>query len=925
MDGLPSGAAIIDGQRIRLNKAARAMLGMTDNPPTTLADWFTQAFGSRAGQVWTLYEQARRAGFPRPDVVPALHRDGHQVFIEFSASIDGQTEIWLMNDVTARVTAERAVEDQAIRLLDIMAASPGAVHVLRLDRTGRLSVEFVSDAAAELYGIPAPELQRGTALFDAIIAEDRVEVMSSLHQSARTRTAWRNHHRIIARDGTVKWVLAHSMPRTVADGSTEWCGTLTDETARVSAQDEARETSNRLADVLAAIPSAVVRFRFSSITGTLEFLFATERLHELLGITPQEAMADSRAVLDLVDPQDAPSLMAEIRSRAEDLMLGMLTFRMQRKDGSRLWMRLYARPDHGLEGAAIFTATLTDVTSQVELSHRADEASAVFRELAASAPVVVWQADVHQNVIYLSPGWQRLTGHAEAEALGTGWARFVHADDLFEVARSWNAAFAARRPLKVEYRVGAAEIGWTWMLSQSVPVFRSAGEFAGYVGTLTDISQQRAMISAMEHARAAAEEASRAKSDFLANMSHEIRTPMTAILGYTELLSDHTLPPQQQAEHIETIRRNGRHLLTVINDILDISRIEAGELRIELGAVDPRALITEVVDLLRVRADEKRLQLIVDLDAQLPALFRGDASRLRQVLINLVGNAVKFTEQGSVRVSAHLAADRGPAAIEFAVTDTGIGMDGAAIARLFRPFSQADASMSRRFGGTGLGLSISRGLAELMGGTIAVASTEGVGSCFTLSIPFQLAEAEIAAAVAPAAVPRLPEPAPLAGLSILLAEDGPDNQRLLSLHLRRAGARVTVVENGRLAIESIAAGTSGTDPATPQFHVVLMDMQMPEVDGYTAAAILRQRGYPGPIVALTAHAMAGDRERCIAAGCDEYLSKPVERHKLIDTVRQVAGARAALAPSTPSSPKVNPAAHPTPAHPGRPEDGNPQG
>jgi PAS domain S-box-containing protein len=743
--------------------------------------------------------------------------------------------------------------------------------------------------------------------------------MASLHQSALTRTAWRNHHRIIARDGTVKWILAHSMPRVRADRSTEWCGTLTDETARVRAQEEVRETSNRLADVLAAIPAAVVRFRFSSLTGTLEFLFATERLTELLGVTPAEAMTDSTSVMSLVDPQDAHLLMAEIRARAADLMLGMLTFRVRHRGGSRLWMRLYAKPDQGPEGAAIFTATLTDVTTQVELSHRADESSAVFRELAASAPVVVWQSDIHQNVIYLSPGWQRLTGHAEAEALGTGWARFIHGDDLFEMARNWNGAFSSRQPLRQEFRLGTPEIGWTWMLAQAVPVFRSAGEFAGFVGTLTDISQQRAMIAAMEQARLAAEDANRAKSDFLANMSHEIRTPMAAILGYAELLGDTALSSQQQAEHVETIRRNGTHLLTVINDILDISRIEAGELRIEHGPVDPRALVTEVAELLRVRADHKGLRLTLDLGTELPRRIRGDASRLRQVLVNLVGNAIKFTEAGSVCISARLTSSSGPATIDFLVADTGIGMDADTLARIFRPFSQADASMSRRFGGTGLGLSISKGLAELMGGTLMVSSTQGEGSCFTLAIPLEVAEVEptptvvpatgVSSAGATATAPCTDTAAtlPLSDLRILLAEDGPDNQRLLSLHLRRAGAQVTVVENGRLAVDAIQAAGAGGGPGPTHFDLVLMDMQMPELDGYAAAATLRQRGYAGPIVALTAHAMAGDRERCIAAGCDEYLSKPADRQMLIGTVREMVDRGRRPAHSTEPAALVSPA------------------
>jgi signal transduction histidine kinase/CheY-like chemotaxis protein len=371
-----------------------------------------------------------------------------------------------------------------------------------------------------------------------------------------------------------------------------------------------------------------------------------------------------------------------------------------------------------------------------------------------------------------------------------------------------------------------------------------------------------------------ADAANQAKSQFLANMSHEIRTPMTAILGYLDLLAEPAPSAADHRERVEVVRRNARHLLDIINDILDLSKIEAGELRVECLPCAPAAVCAEVATLMRPRAEARGLELRLDAPADTPRVMT-DPLRLRQVLLNLVGNAVKFTDRGSVTLRVrHAPEDGGRWRLTFEVADTGIGMAPDQIARLFRPFSQADGSMSRRFGGTGLGLMISKRLTEAMGGTVRVRSEPRVGSTFMVTLPARAAPEH--AAPAPAAAPAPPGPARLVG-RVLLAEDGPDNQRLISAILTRGGADVTVVGDGRAAVEAARASAAEGRP----YALVLMDMQMPELDGYGAAGALRREGWSGPIVALTAHAMAGDRERCLNAGCDDYLTKPVDRAVLL--------------------------------------------
>jgi signal transduction histidine kinase len=382
-----------------------------------------------------------------------------------------------------------------------------------------------------------------------------------------------------------------------------------------------------------------------------------------------------------------------------------------------------------------------------------------------------------------------------------------------------------------------------------------------------------------------AESANRAKSDFLSNMSHEIRTPMTAILGYADLLCEPGLRQEEMAQHVKTIQRNRDHLLNLVNDILDLSKIEAGAMTLEHLPSSPAKILREVVGMMELRAAEKQLSLSYGARGPIPETIVTDPTRLRQVLLNLVANAIKFTERGGVHINARVieATESGGPGMAFDVTDTGIGMRTDQMKNLFRPFSQADSSVTRRFGGSGLGLSISLRLAQLMGGSITVQSREGSGSTFTLEVDAGPLEDVRTidvhgiedATADPDGAASGPGPELLG--RILLAEDGRDNQRLIKLYLARAGATVELAEDGA---EALAKAASAMESGQP-YDLILMDMQMPRMDGYTATRKLREEGYRGPIVALTAHAMSGDRERCIEAGCDEYAIKPIDRGILI--------------------------------------------
>jgi signal transduction histidine kinase/DNA-binding NarL/FixJ family response regulator len=389
----------------------------------------------------------------------------------------------------------------------------------------------------------------------------------------------------------------------------------------------------------------------------------------------------------------------------------------------------------------------------------------------------------------------------------------------------------------------------------------------------------------------AAESANRAKSAFLAMMSHEIRTPMNAILGNAHLLGDAALAPDER-DSVETIETAGNTLLSLINDVLDFSKIEADRMELERASFAPAKLVASVVKLFGINARTKEISLSAEIDPEIPAVLAGDSLRLRQVLSNLVGNAIKFTSEGGVTVRARVDGSLdGATRLRFEVSDTGVGIDDEGRARLFQPFSQVDSSMTRRFGGTGLGLAISKQLVNLLGGEIGVDSIPGEGSTFwftaVLAAP---TEAELAG------VESIDEPLErdtnIEGARVLVAEDDPAGKRLMERMLARLGVEVQVVGTG---LEVLRAAESS------QFDAILMDCHMPEMDGFAATAAMRSAGWKLPIIALTANAMSGDREACLAAGMDDYLSKPIVAAELVRTLCRWLADRPAIAAGSPAA------------------------
>ncbi|QDT94719.1 ATP-binding protein [Gimesia aquarii] len=397
------------------------------------------------------------------------------------------------------------------------------------------------------------------------------------------------------------------------------------------------------------------------------------------------------------------------------------------------------------------------------------------------------------------------------------------------------------------------------------------------------------MVDDLVIAHQEAEQASHIKSAFLANMSHEIRTPMTAILGFAEIMRQRNEDPET-IRHIDTIKKNGEYLLELINDILDVSKIEADKLEVEEIECSLIELIEDVKTLMEIRAIDKGLKLLVRIDGKVPRFILSDPIRLRQILINLLSNAIKFTKQGSVQlVIRTIEEDSKSPCLQFDVIDTGIGMTEEQISRLFQPFAQADSSTTRKYGGTGLGLTICKRLSNILGGEIYINSEYGIGTTFTVTIKMrpisdkesfddQIFKNEVKKALSKTGTTSDFE----MNYNILLAEDGLDNQKLISFLLKKSGAKVTLAENGQIAVNLALEAIEKGNP----FDVILMDMQMPELDGYAATKVLRSKGFEYPIIALTAHSTNGAKEECIAAGCNHYATKPINRTQFFTTIQK---------------------------------------
>ena len=569
---------------------------------------------------------------------------------------------------------------------------------------------------------------------------------------------------------------------------------------------------------------------------------------------------------------------------------GIITTRHRLADGSVRDMEVRLSPIYGTERKPLWFAVASDVTDRIRAEARLRESERRFRDVADAAGEYIFEVDLEGRYTYLSDRVEGVTGYKPADLIGRRLFDMVPAAAARELEETFFDIVDRGVQFKDLEHPALHRDGWqVWKRISGVPFADAGGVIVGYRGAGRDITEFKRSQEELRAAKEAAESANQAKSEFLAVMSHEIRTPMNGILGMARLLADEPLAPVM-AKKVDTIRESGEALLTILNDILDFSKLEAGRMAFEQVAFDLPQTLDSIATLLGGRAQEKGLELIHDIEPEVPPWLVGDVNRLRQVLLNLVGNAVKFTERGGVRVAvSRIDEDEAAVTLRFDVVDTGIGIPDQVRARLFQSFSQADSSIARRFGGSGLGLAICRQLVEQQGGRIGVDSRPGQGSRFWFRLRFGRS------AVAPSR-PTLAAVGPGRPLTILLAEDNAVNQAVAVGLLERMGHQVVAVTDGAAAVEAVRAG---------RFEVVLMDMQMPVLDGVEATRLIR--ALPGsvariPIIALTATAVQSEFERCLAAGMNDFLTKPIVPEVLAAALARHTAAIPAAAPEIPEIP-----------------------
>lgn len=578
----------------------------------------------------------------------------------------------------------------------------------------------------------------------------------------------------------------------------------------------------------------------------------------------------------LIHPDDAPEFVGAFFRAVQEHAPFRAEARLRRHDGEWRWIGSYATPRFSPSSEFLGHVGLSaDITERRQGEQALRSSEEKFRQLAENVHEVFWMmTPAADEILYVSPAYERVWERT-CESLyqsPMSWAEAIHPDDV-EIAHALFARQIQGEAIESDYRIRTPDGQEKWIRDRAFPIRDQSGKLIRIGGIADEITERKRYEEDLVHAWEGADAANRAKSRFLANTSHEIRTPMNGVIGMLQLLQTTSLTPEQR-HYIAVAQDSGRTLLTLIDDILDLSKIEARKMVLENRAFVLGHSVDDVIQLLHGQAAAKGLELRSEVAPDIPPRLVGDAHRLRQVLTNLVANAIKFTEHGEVKLEAALDHPVGrTATVRFNIVDTGIGIRPEQAARLFSPFTQADASTTRKYGGSGLGLAISKQLVEMMGGTIGVDSRGSQGSTFWFTVIFELASAQQLAGERENGHPSAPVPGALRRTArILVAEDNAVNRDVALAQLQKLGMSADAVHNGAQAVAAIERGG---------YDLVLMDCEMPVMDGYEATRSIRRSARRNiPIVAVTADAMPADRERCLREGMNDYIAKPVDMEQL---------------------------------------------
>jgi PAS domain S-box-containing protein len=833
-----------------------------------------------------------------------------------SGQVDGV--IGYFRNVTDRKRAEERLIASEAGLQEAQEIASVGSYVLDVPQ----GLWTSSNVLDRIFGISRDYLRTVEGWGDLVHLDDRQAMLDYLRNEVLgERKSFDRQYRIVRHgDQQVRWVHGLGRLEFDADGvPIRMVGTIQDITERKQAEDALRE-SERLLSTTQQIAHV------GSWTMDMDSMQAqwSEESYRLFGVTPDRFALTPEGFLGLLHPDDRPAMEKWIRGCISGQHPPELEFRIVRPDGTIRFLCGRGDVYSSGDGTALrLVGSVQDITERKQAEEVRFEALARFSGFAGASQYGMGMADLDGRIVYVNNTLARMLGEPSADdCLGKHFPTAYYGEPITRKLQEevmptlmrdghWHGELELRTP-----------DGRCVPTDENYFVIRNEHGQPRYLADiLTDITDRKQEQALLRQAKKVAEAANRAKSEFLANMSHEIRTPMTAVMGFADvLMMSPDMPPGEQHTFLEGIQRNGKALLRLIDDILDLSRIEADQLPMDKADCAVQQVIDDVLSAVQIQAQQKGLRLNVDYQFPLPATVHTDRARLRQVLVNLAGNAVKFTEHGEVRLTVRcLRGADGAGRLQFAVSDTGIGIAPDQIPHLFQPFMQVDASSTRRYGGTGLGLGISKRLAKALGGDIEVVSRLGLGSTFTLTIDAGSLKGPymVQSPTAEGVRKETALAAHTAGLRgrVLFAEDFSDARDLVGHYLTAMNVEADMAEDGRKACEMAERSRAAGRP----YDVILMDIQMPVMDGFEATGWLRQHGWTGPIVALTAYAMVGDRERCLAAGCDDYLAKPLTPEGLRETLSRHLRQRDETAADQPAgaAPVVQSESRPTTEEAGR--------
>ncbi|MGI2258839.1 response regulator [Shewanella sp. GXUN23E] len=775
-----------------------------------------------------------------------------------------------VRDMSRQLLDEQLIRASEERFRRLVANIPGAVYSTCGDTLW--DFDYVSEHILELTGYGAAEFMspQSRSLASLVLAEDLALMQQQLEDALARQVDFELEYRIRHRDGSVRWLQDRGQAVYSEDGEPLWCnGSLNDITERKHWLEALQQSRQQLEEITESVPSTMYQLLWRSAED-FNFSFVSEAAISTLGFHRDEILKNPGVLLPRLGGRDQLRLQRLLSGRGHAGLQWQCQLEYRHPSGDLRWLEMGARGQFLEDGCLLWHGYLTDISERKRIADSLSRSKAHFQALFDTAGIGIVNVDPKGTIIDCNDQFSSYMAMDRKALIGSFYRDLVHPEDR-EASREMFMMFqtTGRQSIRVERRF-VSQTGQLYWMDMSVTTLRNPdGSLVSNVISMTDITREKALSDELQQAKDAADAASRAKSDFLANMSHEIRTPMNAVIGMAQLALATELNDRQR-NYVEKIRRSSESLLGIINDILDFSKIEAGKLAIEQHPFQLDSMLEELSDMFAEPAARKQLELLFAVASDVPRYLDGDALRLKQVLVNLVNNAIKFTERGEVLLSiAVIKRTDEQVSLSFSVRDSGIGLSEQQRSRLFQSFTQADTSTTRKYGGTGLGLAICKQLVELMGGTIGVESEQGHGSTFFFNISLQL---------------TIPQPvAPqteLEGMPVLVVDDNDTARDILRSTLQNMGFDVTTARSGKDALR-LAARQS--------FRLVLLDWKMPGMDGLDTAQQLQKLAAAPQILMVTAHASQEFITRFEALGLAGYISKPVSPSRLLDAIVATVG------------------------------------